>query len=566
MESQPETPQESTPPGSKTAPDEPVPAVTTRETVPVWARTVPVVLPDAPDSLSTAAEAEPLTAKPMQKGDPAWTQADSLATTEASPAVPLPKEAPLWAQTVPHPTDPPAAEAESTTAAITETPKAVASDAAGKTWPPAEENATAPPAETDIWPPEPPTERAMPAWPPSANITDPAIPSDIPETVIPSWPDSFDAVSATTQPQAEPAGAQPATIPPPAASPPPPVASKPPPAAPVIASKPPPAAPPVASKPPPAAPVIASKPPPAAPVIASKPPPAAPVIASKAPKAPAVAASKPPTAPPAQPVTAALPSSAEAPPPQPPPAPPPVQPPAPSKPVAPAQPRSAGYAWAPVPRAAAPEVDWPAPVEIPSWAPRIHIGPEPVAPPPKPAAAPVQPDAAQAPAPPAPAQAPGGLPVAPARPSPRRPAQVPAPPGSPKSSWEVVQQQSKAKPVEAVPTPEDRSYAEWFAWAKRGGAPASACHAAAQGAFQALAGGKDVATAVQWATAAMSRPPAAVSASRQTYCAWFSLANIDLSMDQHRAHAFAAAAVQALDAGADAATAHAAGLAAAGIR
>ncbi|MGH7763404.1 MAG: hypothetical protein ACREOM_03175 [Candidatus Dormibacteraceae bacterium] len=143
---------------------------------------------------------------------------------------------------------------------------------------------------------------------------------------------------------------------------------------------------------------------------------------------------------------------------------------------------------------------------------------------------------------------------------------MPGAPGSPKSTWEVVQQLQKAEPAKAVPSPEDRSYAEWFAWAKRGGAPASACHAAAQGAFQALAGGKDVGTAVQWATAAMSRPPAAVSAARQTYCAWFSLGNIYLNMDQHRAHAFAAAAVLALDAGADASAAHAAGLAAAGIR
>jgi hypothetical protein len=117
-----------------------------------------------------------------------------------------------------------------------------------------------------------------------------------------------------------------------------------------------------------------------------------------------------------------------------------------------------------------------------------------------------------------------------------------------------------------VPTPEDRSYAEWFAWAKRGGAPASACHAAAQGAFLALSGGKDVATAVQMATVAMTRPPAPVSAGRQSYCAWFSLANIDLNLDQHRAHAFATASVHALDAGDDAAAAHAAGLAAAGIR
>ena len=128
-----------------------------------------------------------------------------------------------------------------------------------------------------------------------------------------------------------------------------------------------------------------------------------------------------------------------------------------------------------------------------------------------------------------------------------------------------MDQKRKVDPAKVVPTPEDRSYAEWFAWAKRGGAPASACHAAAQGAFQALSAGKDVATAVQWATAAMTRPPVPVSAGRQAYCAWFSLANIDLNLDQHRAHAFGTAAVHALDAGADAAGAHAAGLAAAGI-
>jgi hypothetical protein len=135
-----------------------------------------------------------------------------------------------------------------------------------------------------------------------------------------------------------------------------------------------------------------------------------------------------------------------------------------------------------------------------------------------------------------------------------------------RSSWEVVEQRQKVDPKKVVPTPEDRSYAEWFAWAKRGGAPAGACHAAAQGAFQALSSGKDVATAVQWATAAMTRPPVPVSADRQSYCAWFSLANIDLNFDQHRAHAFATAAVHALDAGADAARAHAAGLHAAGVK
>jgi len=157
-------------------------------------------------------------------------------------------------------------------------------------------------------------------------------------------------------------------------------------------------------------------------------------------------------------------------------------------------------------------------------------------------------------------------------------AKIPATPAAPatpaqattgKPTWEVVEQARKSGPhgkAEAGPTAEDRSYAEWFAWAKRGGAPASACHAAAQGAFKALSSGKDVTTAVQWATAAMARPPESVSYNRQTYCAWFALANIDLNLDQHRAHLFGAAAVRALDAGQDASAAHAAGLAAAGIK
>lgn len=137
-----------------------------------------------------------------------------------------------------------------------------------------------------------------------------------------------------------------------------------------------------------------------------------------------------------------------------------------------------------------------------------------------------------------------------------------------KSGWEVVEQPRKSGPhgvISPPPSAEDRSYAEWFAWAKRGGAPASACHAAAQGAFKALSSGKDVSTAVQWATAAMSRPPEPVTQARQQYCAWFALANIDLNLDQHRAHLFANAAVLALDSGQDASVAHAAGLSAAGI-
>src|SRR5439155_7439239 len=230
---------------------------------------------------------------------------------------------------------------------------------------------------------------------------------------------------------------------------------------------------------------------------------------------------------------------------------------------------------------APPETKPSAPLNVPAWAPRVRLAAEPGTPTwfsPKeqvphttsqPAAqsAPT-PQAAPAPAPPVVG---GQLPVAKIPPTPAKPA-PPAQPGqagTAKPTWEVVNQPGKSGPhgkVAAGPTAEDRSYAEWFAWAKRGGAPASACHAAAQGAFKALSTGKDVTTAVQWATASMSRPPEHVSYTRQTYCAWFSLANIDLNLDQHRAHAFAMAAVQVLDAGQDAAAAHAAGLAAAGIK
>jgi len=219
------------------------------------------------------------------------------------------------------------------------------------------------------------------------------------------------------------------------------------------------------------------------------------------------------------------------------------------------------------------------PLNVPAWAPRVPLASEPGTPTwfsPKeqvrhtaaqPASQP--PPAAQSE--PAPPIVGGQLPVAAIPPTPQPAApqaaagQQPGAQPTARPTWEVVNQPHVEKGSQG-PTPEDRSYAEWFAWAKRGGAPASACHAAAQGAFKALAAGKDVQTAVQWATAAMSRPPENVSYTRQTYCAWFSLANIDLNLDQHRSHAFAMAAVHALDSGQDASAAHVAGLAAAGIR
>jgi len=128
-----------------------------------------------------------------------------------------------------------------------------------------------------------------------------------------------------------------------------------------------------------------------------------------------------------------------------------------------------------------------------------------------------------------------------------------------------VDQKRQAEPVRQGPSPEDKSYAEWFAWAKRSGAPAGACHAAAQGAFRALAAGHDMNTAVQWATLAMASPPGLVGQSRQLYCAWYSLGNIDLKLPTAQAHAFANGAIQALEEGGDSMGAHQAGLLAAGI-
>jgi hypothetical protein len=64
----------------------------------------------------------------------------------------------------------------------------------------------------------------------------------------------------------------------------------------------------------------------------------------------------------------------------------------------------------------------------------------------------------------------------------------------------------------------------------------------------------------------MASPPVAVDNARQAYCAWFSLANIDMQLDTARAHLFAAGALKALDAGANNAQAHNAGAAAAGLR
>lgn len=479
----------------------------------MWAQTIHVAAPGngdqadsepiaSPGVVSSASEGEPQRALPMEKeSNPEWAQteppAEAADDTDPLPARPMQKTSPSWARTVPAPAggavdeNTPAVQPEATEAATPTLPPA-ATEPPAPTQPPAAAASSGPPAAKDLWPPDPPTEHAMPAWPPGSTISEEvAEPAGMPGAeAIPSWPLDFGSTPDTVPPAlqpAEPAEAKPAGE-------------------------------------------LGDR----ETVAAPAPEPALPAMAS----APAAAPAWAPTS------------------------------------AAPARPAAAGL-----------EVDWPASVAIPSWAPRIHIESNPPAQPaaaqPSPApawspqpAAPVapqpvvsQPEAPQpaAPQPAAPMPASPAVPAPPAPPSQPDAAQPPAAGRSSKPAWEVVEQGPKAGPANEGPTPEDRSYAEWFAWAKRGGAPANACHAAAQGAFEALAGGQDVSVAVQWATAAMSRPPAPVSSGRQTYCAWFSLANIDLNLDQQRAHGFATAAVQALDAGADASAAHAAGLAAAGI-
>ena len=613
METEPPESQDSTTPGTADGPpaagdaERPAQPVSTRETTPVWAQ-------KHPDPSRPNEAVAPL----PTKGDPDWSKPEPSNGGGEKPA---------WAATVPtdpgEPIEEPAAEVveavsepKPAAAPITEPPRAVAADAMKSTWPPAGDSPTTPPAETDIWPPDPPTERAMPAWPPSSELTPhpgAAVADDEPETPaqpIPSWPDSFDAVPAAT---ATPAAAAPTQPVAPTVTP---ARGKEPPAPATTAPPVEPAAEPVAAHPAepaehaeaveveaeveaeakvastastePAEAAAAAGPevpptlPPAAradtvqtvkPAVEEEwnpepPPPLPAAEPAAAPQAAAAsrAASPTPVTPAAPAAAAAAPAAAQS-----------------QPPVAPAQPAAMRPSWAPTPgpapdagrASAAP----PSAVQVPAWAPRVPLAAEPGTPTwfspkeqiPHTTSQPVahaEPTAAPAPMP----VVGGQLPVAPVpkpQPEPQpQPHAQPAPQeaGKPQQTWEVVQSTKTERSAPQGPTAEDRSYAEWFAWAKRGGAPASACHAAAQGAFKALAAGKDLSTAVQWATAAMSRPPENVSYTRQTYCAWFSLATIDLNFDQNRSHAFANAALHALDAGQDAGAAHAAGLAAAGIR
>jgi hypothetical protein len=553
----------------------------------------PTAATETPDTSKATLGMEPKTALPMQRPAPSWAETDPHAVepakaedeTEPKSAVPMQKPAPSWAQAVETPAEP-AGEPEPS-------PPNAPERSAPLTWPPRAKADADLPTQSDIWPPEPPTEPAMPAWPPA--MTDEAD-SQLPNLPVQPSPADWNPASIT-MPAAPEASAPPAsaeTAPPTATTPPDtsPAKTVPPVSATTAAKTVPPATGPPPTVPPVAATTPAKTEPPAAP---------APTVAPVPPVPPAPIPSVPATVPPA--AFAAAPSPP--PPPQPPaPAPAPAlpgttshssalpsvgtkgswqslasRPPAklPQDPVTHAEDKSAAKQpdepkktdapdWAPTlvipPKAAKqPATDWPGVVEVPAWAPHISVDtgqpassstPAAVPPAPKPAEPQTAAPASNAPAP---------------QPGPPALTSAASPSANP-SAWAVVEQKrvDSKRITREIPSPEDRSYAEWFAWAKRGGAPAVACHAAAQAAFQALASGKDVSVAAQMAAAAMATPPLPVDAGRQTYCAWFSLGNIDLNFDQRRAHAFATAAVHALEAGADAKGAHAAGLEAAGIK
>src|SRR5487761_1550856 len=488
-------------------------------------------------ALQETLEGEPKPALPM-KTAPSWAQTNPpdeapVAVedeTEPKPAVPMQKPAPSWAQTSSAPVEA-AGDPEPS-------PSSPPARSAPLTWPPKAQPDTPLPTQSDIWPPEPPTEHTMPAWPPSA-FADPD--SQLPD--LPAGPTPSEWKPAPVAPRPAPtagSGSPASTAPAPATSA--PAASAPP--APVPLATVPPATVPPATVPSPTKTVPPATVPPTA-AVPTKAVPAAnvpPTVAAPAKTVPPAAPPEPEPATKTVPPIAAKPdadSSASTPATA-------AAPTAQSEPKGEGpQPRSTAVpAWAPnITQPAAPspeqETQWPAVVDIPAWAPQTHVAsarPAAAAPTPQPPT----PPAAKPPAPVAPAQPPA--------PAAANQASAPGAAGSTSSSsWQVVDQKHVEVNINrVVPTPEDRSYAEWFAWAKRGGAPVPACHAAAQAAFAALSSGKDVAAAAQIAAAAMASPPLAVEVGRQTYCAWFALANIDLNLDQARAHLFATAALHAL--------------------
>jgi hypothetical protein len=115
-----------------------------------------------------------------------------------------------------------------------------------------------------------------------------------------------------------------------------------------------------------------------------------------------------------------------------------------------------------------------------------------------------------------------------------------------------------------------RTYAEWFAWARRNTAEAGRCHAAAAAATAALGAGQDHAAAARLAQMAALAPdapsrPVTADAQTQAYAAWYTYASVDHGMDGARSHAYAQAASLAQAQGVNVTAAAAEGARAAGL-
>lgn len=101
-----------------------------------------------------------------------------------------------------------------------------------------------------------------------------------------------------------------------------------------------------------------------------------------------------------------------------------------------------------------------------------------------------------------------------------------------------------------------RTYAEWFAWARRNTPDAGRCHAAAAAAVGALDAGQDHAAAARLAQVAAMAPdaptrPVTADPQTQAYAAWYTYAAVDHAMESSKAHTYAQAAALAQARGAE---------------
>jgi uncharacterized RDD family membrane protein YckC len=123
--------------------------------------------------------------------------------------------------------------------------------------------------------------------------------------------------------------------------------------------------------------------------------------------------------------------------------------------------------------------------------------------------------------------------------------------------------------VEGDPQQQDERFAEWFVWAKREvSSDVRVCLAAAQAAREALEAGADEQAARVAARGSVAGYGEALIARiplrRRAYAEWYDWARREVGGGRDRQHSAARAALDRLDAGADAASAAAAGRAAVG--